>query len=248
MSNPHHRRVGAARRLLPVAVLAAAATCAPAAHAKSLRVQMRAACRLNDAGVAQLHAARPDVRTLCQNQALIVARPRNAVWGNCGVAWIYDANWFRGHFITNYGIRLYDGLRYGQVLVGYNNLRDGRSGDQWEGVWPVLWDQWDGGRGWYSTRGLVRGWMTGYAVNYANVVCYTARGLQASSGSPDAMLTPRNWKIASYTLPVATVIGAVIALVAAGSVMACGDVVIVGVMATVAAIRGYLYLRDERSP
>jgi uncharacterized membrane protein len=62
------------------------------------------------------------------------------------------------------------------------------------------------------------------------------------------MLIPRNWKIASYTLPIATVIGALIALLAAGSVMACGYVVIVGVMATVAAIRGYLYLRDERSP
>lgn len=177
MSNPHHRRVGAARRLLPVTVLAAAAICAPA-QAEAERVQMRAACQLNDAGVAQLPTTRPDLRMLCQNRALTIARPRNAVWGNCGVAWIYDANWFPGHFVTNYGIRLYDGLRYGQVLVGYNNLCDGRSADQWEGVWPVLWDQRDGGRGWYSTRGPVRAWMTGYAVNDANVVCYTARGLQ----------------------------------------------------------------------
>jgi hypothetical protein len=58
------------------------------------------------------------------------------------------------------------------------------------------------------------------------------------------MLNPRHWKIACFTLPIATVIGVVVGI-AVGSMAASGYVLIVGGTLTAAAIRSYFYLRDE---
>ncbi len=165
------------RRILALAPLGAILGCAIFASTAGAQ-PLKVLCQLKHLPPRTAALSRPGaVEALCQNRANIVVRPRNVAVGNCGWASDYGLYWFPGHIVTHQSVYLYNGIWYGQALIGYNNLSNGRAASEWDAVVPnVNSHLWDGGRGWYSQGGLIRTWLYSHAISRFGEVCATRPG------------------------------------------------------------------------